>query len=183
MFGVPFILQVPREGMDHDKLYELIVTRMKRCLKSVTEQDQTTATEGENSTMPSLNSTDENEMDTDENNVSPDVENGNESHPMEANGLQPATDAAKPKRLFSMELVNLSGNTSLGRLKQNGKSITLAGEFNYVCHVFLIDFQFYFFFSQLKVSWRVSGNRLLRKLVTMSMQLKTLKKMRLHSKE
>lgn len=140
MFGVPFILQVPREGMDHDKLYDLIVTRMKRCLKSVPEQDQTATTESENSTMPSLNSTDENEMDTDENNVSPDVENGNESHPVEANGIEPVASAVKPMRLFSMELVNLSGNTSLGRLKQNGKSITLAGEVIYICFVvFLIE--------------------------------------------
>lgn len=130
MFGVPFILQVPREGMDHDKLYDLIVTRMKRCLRSVAEQEHAGAVESATPNMPSLNSSEcENEMDTEENDISPDAENGNESHPIEANGIESEPVPPQPKRLFSMDLVNLNGNTSLGRLKQNGKPITLARKF------------------------------------------------------
>lgn len=124
MFGIPFILQVPREGMDHDQLYQMIITRMKRYLRTINEQDSAIAADA---TSTSNQASGESEMETEDTDPSPDLENGNESHPMESNGIESVANVPQPKRFFSMDLVNLSGNTSLGKLKQNGKSISLAG--------------------------------------------------------
>ena len=130
MFGVPFILQVPREGLDHDRLYELIVNRMKRYL-TIKEEEQSHGME--NNVSPPLQSNNpngcESEMETEESNVSPDLENGNELKPPKVNGAEPVVDPPHPARLFTMDSVNLSGNSSLGRLKQNGKSLTFGGTF------------------------------------------------------
>lgn len=128
MFGVPFILQVPREGMDHDQLYQCIVTRMKRYLKS--SDDQELAGPSSSDAITDISSTNqtvcENEMDTEDVDMS--LENGNELPCMEINGIDSAAKASQSKRLFSMDLVNLSGNSSLGKIKENGKLITLAAK-------------------------------------------------------
>ena len=127
MFGVPFILQVPREGLDYDQLYQLIIARMKRYLRIPPEQDKFSATEDASNLPVNNPSGCDSEMDTEETEMSTDVANGNEIRPMETNGIEHVPSSVQPKRLFSMDLVNLSGNTSLGRLKQNGKTITFAG--------------------------------------------------------
>lgn len=133
MFGVPFVLQVPREGLDHDRLYQLIVTRMKRYLKTVKEQEQPEGIESD--APPSLQTSNpngcESEMETDENHVHPDLENGNESKPAEVNGTESVVNSARAMRLFTMDSVNLNGNTSLGRFKQNGKSLSFEGSYNF----------------------------------------------------
>lgn len=102
---------------------------MKRYLRAINEQDSETATATDpTSSLPTSNqAAGESEMETDDTDPSPDLENGNESHPMESNGIESLPNVPQTKRLFSMDLVNLSGNTSLGKLKQNGKSVTLAG--------------------------------------------------------
>ncbi|XP_046458056.1 ubiquitin carboxyl-terminal hydrolase 15-like isoform X1 [Daphnia pulex] len=127
MFGVPFILQVPREGMDYDKLYRLIITRMKRYLKTIDEDPAApTSADAVTNVPSSIPNSCESEMDTEEADLS--LENGNEAHPMETNGIEPVANQSQPKRFFTMDLVNLSGNTSLGKLKQNGKPISLAAK-------------------------------------------------------
>jgi len=126
MFGVPFILQVPREGMNYDKLYRLIVTRMKRYLRTIDEDPEAPTSADMITNVPSsIPNSCESEMDTEETDLS--LENGNEAHSMETNGIEPVANQSQPKRFFTMDLVNLSGNTSLGKLKQNGKPISLAG--------------------------------------------------------
>jgi len=39
MFGVPFMIQVAREGLDYDRLYQSILERMKRYVKPATASD------------------------------------------------------------------------------------------------------------------------------------------------
>ena len=125
MFGVPFILQVPKEGLSYDQLYQLIFDRMKRCIKPSNEPEQAAAS----SNLPS-NNTNDCEMDTKENeDPSNDLENGNEVSPMETNGIEPSPNVPRPKRLFSMDLVNMSGNTNIGKLTSSNKPISLSGMF------------------------------------------------------
>ena len=117
MFGVPFILQVPKEGLDYDQLYQLILNRMKRCVKPSNEPEQAEV----------ISNTNDCEMDSKENHEpSNDLENGNEVTPMETNGIETPSNIPRPKRLFSMDIVNSSGNTSINKLIQNNK-ISLSG--------------------------------------------------------
>lgn len=127
MFGVPFILQVPREGMDHDQLYRIIVARMKRYLKVSDEHDLAVqlSTDAVADISSNNQTSCESEMDTEDAEMS--LENGNELPSMDINGIDPVANGSESKRLFSMDLVNLGGNSSLGKIKQNGKPITLAG--------------------------------------------------------
>ena len=114
MFGVPFILQVPREGLNYDQLYQLIFDRMKRFMKSSSDLN-----EGNSNTSNQYE-----EMDI--GGKVPDVENGNELPSMETNGLE--DEPNQKKQLFTLDLVNSSGNSSIGRLKNNNKPITLGGK-------------------------------------------------------
>lgn len=126
MFGVPFILQVPREGMDYDRLYQLIVERIKRCLKPAPAEKEQALSEAR-SISPSSDSAMED--------VEPsplDAENGNDVRPMETNGLESSFTPSSPPRLFTMDMVNQSGNTSLVKLKPNGKPISFNGTFGFM---------------------------------------------------
>jgi ubiquitin carboxyl-terminal hydrolase 4/11/15 len=100
---------------------------MKRYLKTVDEDPAApTSADAVTNVPSSIPNSCESEMDTEEADLS--LENGNEAHPMETNGIEPVANQSQPKRIFTMDLVNLSGNTSLGKLKQNGKPISLAGK-------------------------------------------------------
>ena len=117
MFGVPFIIQVPRDGLDYEKLYQLVLDRMKRVLKPLEGKESVPSSHA----RPSSPS---NDVAMDENDPSAlDAENGNAA--METNGLD--NEASHP-HLFTMDIVNSSGNTSLGKLKPNGKPISFNGK-------------------------------------------------------
>lgn len=122
MFGVPFVLQVPREGMDYDKLYQMIVARLKRCLRPAAKVDDAVSNSPSNSVAAA-----DNDMDTDDADLSADIENGNVSRSTETNGMEHSPSEGDDRTLFTMDLVNLGGNTSFGKVKSNGKPIVLAG--------------------------------------------------------
>lgn len=130
MFGLPIMLQIPREGVDHDHIYKLIVNRLKRCLKT-SEADSELAVDSEaNTAVPSEDpGLSDAEMDIDGAEDTPDTENGNDSSPR-TNGFDSskATSLAD-KCLFTMDFVNAGCNNCLDKLKPNGKPISLPGIF------------------------------------------------------
>ena len=110
MFGVPFILQVPQEGLTYDQLYQLILNRMKRWIK-VSQPETGDSNSTQNQCIDNVRRETEVDMET-ENDVPPSETNSADSG---------------PSHLFAMDLVNSSGNSSINKLKSSSKTITLAG--------------------------------------------------------
>jgi len=110
MFGVPFIVQVPQEGLSYDQLYLLITNRMKRWIKACQPED------GNSNSIHNL-CTNNKMHDTEV-----DMETENDIHPTETNSADNG-----PNHLFTMDLVNSNGNSSINKLKSSGKTLTLAG--------------------------------------------------------
>ena len=126
MFGVPFILQVPREGLEYDRLYQHVLDRIRRCLKLTSVAVDSDPADPRSMSPSNDSNMDEHGEVTEQS--SQDAENGNEPRPMETNGLE-AAPLFHASKLFTLDLVNLNGSTSLGKLKPNGKPIQLNGKF------------------------------------------------------
>lgn len=158
MFGVPFILQVPREGMEYDRLYQLVLDRIRRCLKLTSVAVDSDPADARSMSPSNDSNMDERGQGTDQS--TQDAENGNEPRPMETNGLEaPLFHASK---LFTLDLVNLNGSTSLGKLKPNGKPIQLNRK-SILCPYCFILFANFILILQLEASSPASGTQLLRK--------------------
>jgi len=116
MFGVPFILQVPQEGLTYDQLYQLILNRMKRWIK-VSQPETGDSNSTQNQCIDNVRRETEVDMET-ENDVPPSETNSADSG---------------PSHLFAMDLVNSSGNSSINKLKSSSKTITLAAKSFITC--------------------------------------------------
>lgn len=119
LFGVPFIMQVPREGLSYDQLYEAILSRlMQRHIKTpiieaADADDAAAATDMEVEHVGS-DSDNGNEMAADE----------NQQQPQQQQQRRSSTKRTATKHLFTVEMSNTSG-TSNGSLKCDNRSVTL----------------------------------------------------------
>jgi len=112
MFGVPFIFQVPQEGLTYNQLYLLIMNRMKRWIKVSEPEDGRMLRwvkegEPEDGYWNPINT--ETEMQE---------EQENEYPPMEANSVE-------EEPIFTMDLVNSSGHSSINKLESGNKPLSL----------------------------------------------------------
>ena len=130
MFGVPFIFQVPQEGLTYNQLYLLIMNRMKRWIKVSEPEDGRMLRwvkegEPEDGYWNPINT--ETEMQE---------EQENEYPPMEANSVE-------EEPIFTMDLVNSSGHSSINKLESGNKPLSLGGKrynFFHIWNYYIVSF-------------------------------------------
>lgn len=122
------MLQIPREGMNCDQIYDMVVNRIRRCLKA-TEVDEIVTEDLETKSVARSDdpADSDDRMDIDGADEPADLENGNEDS-TQTNGIDSPKTPSK-KRLFIMEKVNSACSSSLDKLEPNGEPITLPGTF------------------------------------------------------
>ena len=141
LFGLPMMLQVPREGLDYQKLYSIISERMRRYVKPELAQPEAPEPVDEavlevKVELPSANGTADDSADMEVDEAEPadcddsTADNGNDK--ATSNGIDSAAAAdAEPLPLFALEMVNATGNTMSKLSKRSAKTINLPSKCNF----------------------------------------------------